>query len=140
MMPKLDDLYPSKWLASADLEEDQDLVVTIKNITQEKMRDGTSKVCIAFREPGIKPFLANKTNCKTIAKLYGDESDDWLGKRITLFVTEVDFAGDSVPALRVRSKPPKDPKAAKPAAKATGPIIPKEPGDDDDLGDDDVPY
>ena len=38
-----------------------------------------------------KGLVLNKTNLNTIARLYGDDTDLWIGKPITLFATEVQF-------------------------------------------------
>lgn len=133
-MPKISDMYPSKWLRSADCE-DGDLVLTIADIKQEKIGQGSQaddKWVLSFEEEE-KGLVLNKTNTNTIARLYGDDTDDWIGKQITLFATEVQFQGDMVEAIRVRSKPPRQPKV-----KAARPVVAREPGDDDP--DADIPY
>jgi hypothetical protein len=132
-MPKTSEMYPSKWLRSADCE-DGDLVLTIADIKQERIGQGSQaddKWVLSFEEEE-KGLVLNKTNTNTIAKLYGDDTDDWIGKQVTLFATEVQFQGDMVEAIRVRSKPPRQPRA-----KAARPVVAREPGDDDP---DAVPY
>ena len=44
----------------------------------------------------------NKSNASNIAILYGDETEDWVGKEIVLFPAMVDFQGRTVEAIRVR--------------------------------------
>jgi hypothetical protein len=51
-------------------------------------------------------MVLNKTNADTISRLHTPETDNWIGKRIALFATEVDFAGKQTLALRVRMKAP----------------------------------
>src|SRR3990172_11096601 len=102
----INNLFPSKYLKSGDLEED--LTLTIKSITQENIGQGEKqevKPILYFSETE-KGMVLNKTNCTTIANLYGPETDAWPGKRITVFATEVDFAGKQTLALRVRMKQP----------------------------------
>jgi hypothetical protein len=65
-----------------------------------------------FREEE-KGLVLNKTNTTIIAKLYGDDTDDWVGKPVTLYATEVQFQGDMVDAIRVRNKPPRQPRKEK---------------------------
>ena len=99
-------LYPSKYLKSGDLEEDMRL--TIKSLTQENLGQGDEqevKPVLYFQEIE-KGMVLNKTNCDTISNLYGPETDDWTGKRITIFATEVEFRGRQTLALRVRMKQP----------------------------------
>lgn len=87
---------------------DGDTVVTITGYSKEELKDKEGKIdkkwVLTFDE--IEKGLAlNATNGKTICKLYGDEMDDWLGKRIALYVKDdVEMAGEMVSAIRVRNK------------------------------------
>lgn len=99
--------FPSKWLKADDCE-DGDLVLTIKRVTQEEVGkdDMEVKPVVYFRETE-KGLVLNKTNAKTIANLHGPETDEWKGKRIALFATEVSMGGQQTMGLRVRLKAPK---------------------------------
>lgn len=101
-------MFPSKWLAATDFG-DEDVVVTIKALEFETVGqkgDEEDKPVLYFRE-FKKGLVLNKTNCKTIAKLLGDETDDWEGKKITLFTVEVEYQGQQTLGIRVRSRLPK---------------------------------
>ncbi len=122
-MARLSEIFPSKYLSAADLNE-QDLIVTIQGVEPVRLkgRDGgpDETKLVAHFHGQEKGLLLNKTNAQTIANLYGDETDDWIGERITLFPTTVQFQGQMTEAIRVRPRRPKDavrPKAA-PAARA----------------------
>lgn len=105
---KIGAMYPSNYLKAADCEPDRTLTIKEVSIHTFKARDGSEepKPLIVFEnEP--KGLILNKTNSKLIAKaLKSDETDDWVGKAITLYSTEVEFAGDIVDSIRVRSKAP----------------------------------
>ena len=107
-----DDLYPSKFLRASDLNG-APLTVTIGGVARENV-GGEPKVIITFAS-GEKSLIANKTNGKALAKLFGKDTADWIGKKIVLFPCEVDFKGDSVEAVRIRA-----PRVAAPPA-AGGP-------------------
>lgn len=109
-MPRVSETFPSKTLSAADLDE-QDYTVTITDVDVVQFDDGT-KYEITLKEDK-KHFICNKTNANTIARMYGDDTDDWLGKQITLYPAWVDVRGEQKEAIRVRPKPPK----AKPARK-----------------------
>ena len=80
-----------------------DTVLTIAAVVVEEMRDGTEKMCVQWQEPKFLPWLLNRTNIKRLQKLYGDNTDDWLGKAITLyFDPDIEFMGETVGGLRVR--------------------------------------
>ena len=101
---KLNSLFPSKYLRAGDL--DGDLLGTMKSLMVEEINQ-EKKPVLYFRED-TKGLVLNKTNGKIISSLHGDETDNWPGKKITLFPTEVDFRGEIVDAIRVRRQIPED--------------------------------
>ncbi len=104
-MPNLSSMYPSRWLSSKDLDG-EDKIVTISRIEEEQI-GGDDKWVLYFRKTETdKGLVLNQTNAKSIAKLHGEDSDDWIGKAITLYPTEVQFKNEMVEAIRVRSKAP----------------------------------
>jgi hypothetical protein len=101
---------PSTYLKWQDLEG-QDWVLTIARVAKEqiKSQDGSSKEkFILYFKEHEKGLVLNTTNIKTLYKLYGtDESDTWIGKRLTLYVKDdVEFGGEMVSAIRIRTKAP----------------------------------
>lgn len=101
----IDKLYPSKYLKSSDIEEaGGELILTITEVGVERMQGGDSKPVIAFE--GEKPLVLNVTNKNTIKGLYGDETDHWKGKKISLHVENVTFRGESVAGIRVKDEIP----------------------------------
>ena len=106
---KLSDAYPSKYLSAADLNG-QDVTVTIDGAELEEFDgDGRSKekkVVLSFRGKK-KAMICNKTNFNTIVKVLGyEDTDDWIGKSITIGPREVEFGGEMVWSLRVSLKVP----------------------------------
>lgn len=106
-MPKINEMYPSKWLKANDCE-DGDLVLTIDRIVQEEIGPTRDRKWVLYFIEIDKGLVLNKTNTNTIAKLCGDDTDDWEGKKIILFATETDYQGQTVDAIRVRSKTPRE--------------------------------
>jgi hypothetical protein len=138
-MPKISEMQPSKYLKATDAE-DGDLILTMSEVKEETLGMGSNaeKKWVLYFEEQPKGLVLNKTNMNTIAKLYGDDTDDWEGKKVTLFATEVQFQSEMVEALRIRSKPPKgkDKKGeGKAPVAAASPS--REAGSDDNQGDDD---
>lgn len=111
---KFTDAFPGNWLKSEDLG-DEDHVVTIEEVVTEVVGQGEQakpKLVIKFKEFD-KRLVCNVTNARQIAKIHGDETDNWEGKKITLWVNpDVQFAGETVSAIRVRHKPVAMPTAA----------------------------
>jgi hypothetical protein len=108
----INDAYPSKYLKASDLPDEGAEAYTIEGTEIEEIgRDREKKPVIHFEETD-KGLVCNKTNARSIARLLGsDDFDDWIGHKIYLYRAEVEFQGDMVEAIRVKSKTP--PKAAK---------------------------
>jgi transcriptional regulator of met regulon len=95
----------------------EDVTVTIDYVVREVITgtNGKKEECsVAHLKGGVKPFILNMTNSKSIAKLYGPYIEDWAGKKITLFASTAKLAGEVVECLRIR--PQVAAKVAKPIA------------------------
>jgi hypothetical protein len=103
----INNAFPSKYLKSGDVPENDDLLLTIERVSVESVGqdDPEDKPIVYFREVE-KGLVLNKTNANTIAGLYGPETDGWTGKRIALYATEVAYQGKMTLSLRVRLKAP----------------------------------
>ncbi len=118
------DIFPSKYLTAADLPE-EGMTLTIRFITVERMMDGVEKPIASFVErqlpdgKPIKDMIINVTKWNTITKMYGDESDDWHGKRISIRPGETKMKGDVVACIDVSSRKPGEPKKANGRAKGS---------------------
>jgi len=60
-----------------------------------------------------KKLAINKTNGKTIAALYGTDTDNWAGRWIVLYPTTTDFGGETVECVRVKPYVPQGKGAGK---------------------------
>jgi hypothetical protein len=128
-------MFDSEYIGAWDLP--RDVTVTIASVKAGQLvgeKGRTAKKPILRFERTEKAFAANKTNCKTIAAMYGTNTREWIGKRVTLYATTTEFGGKSVECIRVRPQVPPEPKRA-PNAKAAEP----EPGIDDTEHDEDLP-
>lgn len=95
------------YLGSYSLEPGKDLTLTIRECRQELVAgtDGKKEQCLVlyFQETGIKPMILNKTNAKTITKLYKTPYiEQWSGKKVQLYSTPVTAFGTTTDALRIR--------------------------------------
>lgn len=101
----INDVYPSKYVAAADLKDGNARVI-IARVEVEKIGDDTKPVL--YFKGKQKGLVLNKTNSKTIASIFGDETDDWTGGELILFPIMTDYQGKPVEAIRVRAPQPKD--------------------------------
>lgn len=68
-------------------------------------RKATKKPILSFKGKE-KTLVCNATNGATIAAMYGPRTEDWIGKRITLYGTTTSFGGQTVECVRIRPKVP----------------------------------
>jgi hypothetical protein len=127
----ISDEFPSKYLKAEDLKG-KNVTVTIEQVNKEKVGPmKESKPVISFVNT-LKKMVLNKTNAATIAKLYGEETGEWMGKRIILYPKETEFQGEMVLAVRVRLETPTCPQ--KPSSDDKGRLhdnpLPEVEGDD----------
>lgn len=92
------------YLGAYSLPPGRDMTVRIVSVGLEQVKgvDGKVEECTVARLHNEKPFILNRTNSKSIAKLYGPYIEDWAGKDITLFATKTKVGGEVVECLRVR--------------------------------------
>lgn len=95
------------YLGAYALEPGQDMVLTIKSCAIEIVNgtDGKKQECmvIHFTEQGVKPMICNKTNAKTISKIHKTPYiEQWAGKQIQLYASQVSAFGTTTDALRIR--------------------------------------
>ena len=101
-----DELYPSKWLKATDL--DGATLATIDHCEVEPVGQGAKaerKLVLYFRG-ALKPLICNKTNFGAVVRILNrDDSDDWGGGRIELFVLpNVTFSdGGIYSVVRIRA-------------------------------------
>ena len=102
-----DKIYPSKYLKAGDVTETpQPFTITHAEI-EEVGRDKEERLVLYFVDQD-KGMVVNKTNANTIAKALGTkETDEWIGKTIRLYSTEVQVGDEMVEAIRVSLKPGK---------------------------------
>lgn len=110
---KVNLMFPNRYLKADDL--DKDYTLTIADVTGEDLQqqDGTKKgaFLVYFKETASsakkngtdeKRLVLNKTNAKAIASLHGNETDNWIGKKITLHATTCRAFGKTVDCVRVK--------------------------------------
>jgi hypothetical protein len=81
------------------------VTLTMKAVKMElvptKPGEADEKPVLYFKESS-KGLILNKTNAKTIAQLYGGETNDWTGKPIELYSERVKAFGQWFNAVRCR--------------------------------------
>lgn len=103
-----DALFPGRFIKAGEMG-DKPATLTIATVYLDHLEgeDGREKpqAVVSFSETK-REWALNKTNAQCLVAMWGPQSDDWLGKRVTL-VAERDPSGlsDSGVCLRVKGSP-----------------------------------
>ena len=127
-MPRVSQMIPSNFLKASDqlVGDDYDeRDVTIVSVAQQEMPgDGTEKWVVHFQEFD-KGLVLNVTNTRKLGELCGDLSDDWIRKRVRLYVAPVSFRGEEVSSIRIKpARPSRQPSVDPVPSTSDGPTIP----------------
>ena len=116
------------YLFAFDMAQPDQLTSPVKVTGGEIKGTGGKKskkpLCYFRESKDQRPLGLNSTNCKTIAAMYGNDTANWIGKRITLYPTQTSFGSETVDCIRVRPGVPSD--KAKAGELATAPADPPE--------------
>lgn len=105
-MAKVGEMIESKYLKQSDVSDE--MVVTVQKVGKANVaREGDEpeyKWLVRFEELP-KPMVLNSTNIKRLARACNsDDTDEWTGKKVTLYVDpDVEFGGNVVGGLRIKS-------------------------------------
>lgn len=122
-------MFDSEYVGSWDLQGN-DATVTIAKVTAGSVVGESgrkAKKPIIFFENRDKGLLCNKTNAKTIAAMYGNDTREWVGKRITLFPTQTQMGNETKDCIRIRPRIPADRPMTRANGRATTAAPPEQP-------------
>ena len=95
----INEAFPSNYLKAADLQG-REATVRIDRVEFEKVGEDTKPVL--YFQGKDRGIVLNKTNATNISAAYTQETNNWIGKSVTLFTAWVDFNGKSTEAIRIR--------------------------------------
>ena len=97
------------YIGSWDFDDGKDMIVKIKDVRIETVQNqqGKEDKPVLHFEGDVKPLILNTTNMKTIEKVAGSPyMDEWVGKKVQLYVTMVPAFGTTTEAVRIREFAP----------------------------------
>lgn len=84
-----------------DVFQENDTVIWTVDHAAEETLLGEDKLVLYFLEED-RPVVLNKTNTRRMIEGFGDDTDDWIGKRVQLYTEPVDFNGKVTDAIRLK--------------------------------------
>jgi hypothetical protein len=90
----------------ADFEDvGKELTLTINHLDEEMEMFGEKKDVLNFVETG-QQFIVNQTIAEWLIDHLGDDPETWPGKRVTLFLAEFSFKGETKQGIHLKLPPP----------------------------------
>lgn len=104
-------MFDSEWVRAWDLGGKPCTVTITKveaGVLENHRAKKKDKKPVVWFKGASKPLALNKTNAKTIAALYGNDTTAWLGKAITIYPTQTSFGNEQgIDCIRVKPEKPK---------------------------------
>lgn len=104
-MPRVSEMFPSKFLKAADLQGQAHVLVMDRleysNLAPENQPEDMKWVL--FFQGKDRGLVLNVTNTKRLGEIHGEDTDDWSGKEIVLYPDKTDLKGQMVDCIRVRA-------------------------------------
>lgn len=101
---RVSEMFPKKYATGEDLKG-RHLTLTIAAVEQEKSfipGKGEQKIFVIYFENAQKGIILNNRMAYQIAAIYGDETESWTGKRITIYPVPMTVAGEHRIAIRAK--------------------------------------
>jgi hypothetical protein len=152
---KASEMFKGKFLKAADIGQTRP-IVTIDVIAVEEVGEEKKPMPILSFAGKDKRLVCNVTNWNTLTDLFGEETDEWLGKKIRLLTEETTYGGKRVMAVRISCQPvdfivkaaarSSKPEVTRTVARTAQQIVEQEPPADlgkmdaEAPGDDDIPF
>ena len=104
-MPTAGDYFKieSKYFRASDFTKE--IVGTIWSVESSEFKNddgGTAvKPVLHFRDMP-QALVLNKTNFTALSLMFGEDTKDWVGAKVALYPSRVDFKGRTMPTIKVR--------------------------------------
>jgi len=93
--------FPSKYLKASDLKGHR-VTVQISGLEMEEIQGEKEAKPILYFANKNKGLVLNKTNSNMLVEITGEsETDNWMGEKIMLYSSRVEFKGRIVDAIRI---------------------------------------
>jgi hypothetical protein len=132
-MPRISKVYSSRFVKSYELSYTDRRPAMIDKVTVEVFGNDFTEKLVSTVNDGNgweKDLVLNQTNAQRLAAAFGDDTDQWVGQQVELWVTDVIYKGETMQSVQIGPMPP-------PALPAPPP--PPRPPLDKDL-DDAIPF
>jgi hypothetical protein len=108
-MPKISTVYSSRFVKAYELSRETRFPATIDNIFETTFaNDGVAKLVLKLTNGNgwDRDLVLNQGNAQRLAAALGDNTDEWPGAAVELWVEDVNFRGETVASVKIGPAPP----------------------------------
>ncbi len=105
-MANIQSMFESKYIKSSDIGDlgaKRRLQIAFVEREEIDGDNGKERKPVLHFKGAKKGLILNRTNANTLDAVFGPETDDWTGKTIEVYVTEVEYKGKASPGMRMRA-------------------------------------
>jgi hypothetical protein len=104
-MPTASDYFKteSKYFRASDFTKE--IVGTIGSVESSEFKNddgGTAVKPVLHFQDMPQALVLNKTNFTALSLMFGEDTKDWVGAKVALYPSRVDFKGRTMPTIKVR--------------------------------------
>jgi len=119
-MPTAKDYFKteSKYFRASDFSKE--IICTIESVNSAEFKNddgGTAVKPVLHFQDLPQALVLNKTNFTALSLMFGEDTKDWIGAKLALYPSRVDFKGRTMPTIKVRR-----PQRAVPASSSGHPL------------------
>jgi len=109
-MPTAKDYFKteSKYFRASDFSKE--IICTVESVDscEFKNDDGSAAVKPVLHFQDMPQALVlNKTNFTALSLMFGEDTNDWIGAKVALYPSRVEFKGNVMPTIKVKRAPTK---------------------------------
>jgi hypothetical protein len=108
-MPKISSMYKNRFIKNYELSKETRTPAIIANVTTEVFGNDFAEklvVKLLLQDGAERNLPLNQNNAQRLAAAFGDDTDDWHGHDVELWVEDVAFRGETVASVKIGPAPP----------------------------------
>ena len=93
----------SKYFRASDFTKE--VIGTIEKVESSEFKNddgGTAVKPVLHFQDIPEALVLNKTNFSALSLMFGEDTNDWIGAKVALYPSRVDFKGRTMPTIKVR--------------------------------------
>jgi hypothetical protein len=97
----INEAFPGKYIKSVDLKG-REVTVVVASVEMETINAAGERFPVMHFQGKERGMIIKKTNANRLEHMFGPDTENWIGKEITIRAEPVEFQGKIVDGIRVK--------------------------------------